>query len=126
MLLIAYFGEGIFACCVPSQLKLFAEIFNECYNVNNSRGIRTAIKIHATAEIPIVRDIGRGHGIDSDDSKSEAGYIFYDSENLTTWGSSKQETVVLLSCEAEDMTRTEFMEQAIWFQELHRHTSGSE
>ena len=55
-----------------------------------------------------------------------AGHIFHDGESSITWGSSKQETVVLLSFEAEDMAWTEAMEQDIWLQELHQHTSESE
>lgn len=86
----------------------------------------TAMKICATAEIPIVGDIVRGHRIDSDDGKSVAEHIFHDGESSIMWGSSKQETVVLLSCEAEDMAWTEAMEQVIWLQELHRHTIESE
>ena len=70
-------------------------------------------------------DIGRGQIIDSDDGKIVA-HIFYDGEILIVWGSSEQETVVLPSCEAEDIAGTEAMEQAIWLQELHRHTPGSE
>ena len=72
------------------------------------------MKIRETTKIPIVGDIGRGQGIDSDDGKSVA-HIFYDGMKLRSivWGSSKQENVVLPSCESEDMAGTEAMEQAI-------------
>lgn len=42
------------------------------------------------------------------------------------WDSSKQETNVLSSCEAENMAGTEAMEQDSCLQELHQHTSKSE
>ncbi|KAF3522141.1 hypothetical protein F2Q69_00048584 [Brassica cretica] len=43
-MLVAYFGDGTFAWCGPSQLKPFAESFKECSNVSSSRGIVTAVK----------------------------------------------------------------------------------
>ncbi|KAG2325221.1 hypothetical protein Bca52824_007949 [Brassica carinata] len=43
-LLVAYFGDGSFAWCGPSQLKPFAESFKECCSVSNSRGIVTAVE----------------------------------------------------------------------------------
>ena len=44
--------------------------------------------------------------------------MFYLNDCLITWCSKKQETVALLSCEAEFMAATEAAKQAIWLQEL--------
>ncbi|XP_056846705.1 uncharacterized protein LOC130497703 [Raphanus sativus] len=81
---------------------------------------RTVMTIHATVEVPIIGDIGRGHRTDLDDGKSVSGHIFYSGGRSTTWGSSKLETVFLPSCKAKDMAGTEAMEQAIWLRNLHR------
>ncbi|KAG5379470.1 hypothetical protein IGI04_027312 [Brassica rapa subsp. trilocularis] len=43
-MLVAYFGDGTFAWCGPSQLKPFAESFKECSNVSSSRVIVTAVE----------------------------------------------------------------------------------
>ncbi|KAF8051914.1 hypothetical protein N665_1651s0006 [Sinapis alba] len=43
-LLVAYFGDGTFAWCGPSQLKPFAESFKECSYVSNSRGFVIAVE----------------------------------------------------------------------------------
>uniref|UniRef100_A0A1J3HRQ1 Serine/threonine-protein kinase ATM n=1 Tax=Noccaea caerulescens TaxID=107243 RepID=A0A1J3HRQ1_NOCCA len=42
-LLVAYFGDGTFAWCGPSQLKPFAESFNECSTVSNSKSFLVAV-----------------------------------------------------------------------------------
>ncbi|CAA7055283.1 unnamed protein product [Microthlaspi erraticum] len=43
-LLVAYFGDGTFAWCGPSQLKPFAESFNECSTASNSKSFVVAVK----------------------------------------------------------------------------------
>lgn len=43
---------------------------------------------------------------DINDSRSTTGVAFYINENLVTWGSQKQQTVSLSSCEAEFMVAT--------------------
>ena len=58
------------------------------------------------------------HNVDIDDGRSTTGHMFYLNDCLITWCSKKQETVALLSCEAEFMAATEAAKQAIWLQEL--------
>lgn len=54
------------------------------------------------------------HNADADHGKSRTGHIFYLEKCHITWSSQKQETVALLSCEAEFMAATETVKQAIW------------
>ncbi|KAJ4891308.1 hypothetical protein Rs2_31056 [Raphanus sativus] len=61
-----------------------------------------------------------------DKSKRATGHIFYVGESLIRWCSSKQENVVVSSCETENMAGIEAMKHAILFQELHRLIPESE
>ncbi|KAJ0255137.1 Tudor/PWWP/MBT superfamily protein [Hirschfeldia incana] len=52
LLLVAYFGDGTFAWCGPSQLKPFAESFKECCpKVSSSRGSIVAAVEEAVEEM---------------------------------------------------------------------------
>ena len=58
------------------------------------------------------------HNVDPDGGKSTTGHVFYLGESPITWCSQKQETVALLSCEAEFMAGTVAARQAIWLRDL--------
>ncbi|CAA7052677.1 unnamed protein product [Microthlaspi erraticum] len=64
------------------------------------------------------------HNVDPDDGKSTTGHIFYLGGSPISWGSLKQETVALSSCEAEFMAGTEAAKQAIWLQDLIGEVTG--
>ncbi|KAL0712034.1 hypothetical protein Bca4012_019012 [Brassica carinata] len=68
----------------------------------------------ATSEIPIVGESDGGHRVDLIVGKSVARHIFSIGESLFMWCLSKQESVVLPSCEAEDMAENEAVRQVLY------------
>lgn len=63
---------------------------------------------------------------DIDDRRSTGGMTFYFGKNLITWGSQKQRTVALSSCEAELMAATTAAQQALWLRSLIGELTGLE
>jgi len=59
------------------------------------------------------------NGGDLGGRRSTAGMAFYLNESLITWGSQKQKTVALSSCEAEFMAATAAAQQALWLRNLY-------
>ncbi|GJT95008.1 putative RNA-directed DNA polymerase, partial [Tanacetum coccineum] len=64
------------------------------------------------------------HARDVEDRRSTGGNVFYLKENLVTWGSKKQQCVVLSSCEAEFMAATTATCQGIWVSRLVQEITG--
>ncbi|KAK1435293.1 hypothetical protein QVD17_01054 [Tagetes erecta] len=64
------------------------------------------------------------HSIDLDDGRSTTGLVFYLDKAPITWGSHKQETVALSSCEAEFMAATAGACQALWLRSLLAELTG--
>lgn len=58
------------------------------------------------------------HAADTVGRRSTAGMAFYLNGCLITWGSQKQKTVALSSCEAEFMAATVAAMQALWLRSL--------
>ncbi|CAA7037490.1 unnamed protein product [Microthlaspi erraticum] len=73
---------------------------------------------HRASKAELVGYSDSSHNVDADDGRSTTGHVFYLNDCPITWGSQKQETVALSSCEAEFMAATEAAKQAIWLQEL--------
>jgi len=55
---------------------------------------------------------------DLDKCQSTTGYVFTLSQSPVSWGSTLQSTIALSTIEAEYMSMTEAMKEAIWLQEL--------
>src|SRR5215216_7884520 len=51
---------------------------------------------------------------DSDDSKSQSGYVFVMNGGAVSWKSSKQDTVASSSTEAEYIVASEATKEAVW------------
>jgi ribonuclease HI len=51
---------------------------------------------------------------DSDDSKSQSGYVFVMNGGAVSWKSSKQDTVTSSSTEAEYIAASEAVKEAVW------------
>ena len=51
---------------------------------------------------------------DSDDSKSQSGYVFVMNGGAVSWKSSKQDTVASSSTEAEYIAASEAAKEAVW------------
>lgn len=63
---------------------------------------------------------------DSDNRKSTTGYTFVCQGGAISWGSRKQPTVALSSCEAEYMAISAGLQEAIWWHGLRREINGSQ
>ena len=55
---------------------------------------------------------------DSDDSKSQSGYIFLLNGGAFNWCSSKQSVVVGSTCEAEYIATSEAANEGVWMKEF--------
>ena len=63
---------------------------------------------------------------DIDDRKSTSGYVFFMGSSVICWGSMKQKTVALSSCEAEYIAATTATCQGIWLNRLVSELRGGE
>ena len=61
---------------------------------------------------------------DMDDRKSTLGYVFLMGSSIISWGSLKQKTVALSSCEAEYIAATTAACQGIWLNRLISELNG--
>lgn len=62
---------------------------------------------------------------DLDDRKSTGGMVFYINGSLVSWGSYKQRTVALSSCEAEYMAAATAACQVIWLESIINEITGN-
>ena len=65
-------------------------------------------------------------GGDVDDRRSTSGHIFFMGSSIVNWGSMKQKTVALSSCEAEYIAATSTTCQGVWLNQLISELKGVE
>ena len=63
---------------------------------------------------------------DMDDRKSTSGYVFFMGSSIVSWGSLKQKTVALSSCEVEYIAAMTAACQGIWLNRLISELKGVE
>jgi hypothetical protein len=67
-----------------------------------------------TGELLLLGYNDSDHGGDVEDSKRTSGILFYLGRSPITWQSHKQKSVALSSCEAEYITSSATVCQAVW------------
>src|SRR3954471_10025798 len=61
---------------------------------------------------------------DSDDSRSQSGYVFIINGGAVSWKSSKQENVFASITEAEYIAASEAAKEAVWMRNFHIDLGG--
>ena len=64
------------------------------------------------------KNVDASFDTDSDDSKSQTGYIFILNGGAVSWCSSKQSIVAGSTCEAEYIAASEAANEGVWMKEF--------
>lgn len=113
------FCVGVLSSYMQRPQKSHGAEIKQCLRYRKRSTTLGLVFKRAGSEIPkIIGYSDSSYNIDPDHGKSTASYILKFGENLITWCSNKQETVILSSCEAEFLAGTKAAREIIWFQKL--------